>query len=99
MNSVRIETRNGYEIRLRTLLVCHGGGAPDMAGRAEDGYAAFVQIGRDGETVVDWTLPRPRQRRPSRDEAEADADALAYAVRLVDHRPFGGPPSDVPEAA
>ena len=53
MNSVRIETRNGYEIRLRTLLVCHGGGAPDMAGRAEDGYAAFVQIGRDGETVVD----------------------------------------------
>ncbi|BCG05503.1 hypothetical protein PPGU19_100710 (plasmid) [Paraburkholderia sp. PGU19] len=51
MNSVRIETCSGYEIRLRTLLVCHGGGAPDMAGRAED--AAFVQIGRDGETVVD----------------------------------------------
>jgi hypothetical protein len=71
------------------------GGAPDMAGRAED--AAFVQIGRDGETVVDWTLRRPGQRRPSRDEAEADA--MAYAVRLVDHRPFGGPPSDVPEAA
>ena len=97
MNSVRIETRNGYEIRLRTLLVCHGGGAPDMAGRAEDGYAAFVQIGRDGEIVVDWTLLWPGQRRPSRDEAEADA--LAYAVRLVDHRPSGGPPSDVPEAA
>lgn len=97
MNSVRIETCNGYEIRLRTLLVCHGGGAPDMAGRAED--AAFVQIGRDGETVVDWTLRRPGQRRASRDEAEADADAPAYAVRLVDHRPFGGPPSGVPEAA
>lgn len=97
MNSMRIETRNGHEIRLRTLLVCHGGREPRRDGSAMDGYAAFVQIEREGETVVDWHLPRPRQRRASCEEAEADA--LAYAIRVVERRPFGGPQSDVPEVA
>lgn len=46
---------------------------------------------------MNWHLPRLGHRWPSREQAEAEA--LDYAIRLVERRPFEGPPSDVPEAA
>ncbi|AFT90035.1 hypothetical protein [Paraburkholderia phenoliruptrix] len=97
MKTVRIERRNGYEIRIRTILVHDARNMPCVEGPAAGGHAAFVQIAREGEIYVDWHLPRRHKRWASREEAEAQA--LDYAVRLVERRPFDGPPPDFPEAA
>jgi len=93
MKALRIEARNGYEIRLRTIHVRHGHRAACKGEPGAGGYVAFVQVARDGEVFVNWHLPRSGRHRPSREEAESDA--LEYAVRLVDRRPFGGPPTTV----
>lgn len=97
MKSVRVETRNGYEIRLRTVMIRNGHRAACTGATAARGYVAFVQIAREGEVFVHWHLPRLGHRWPSREQAKAEA--LDYAIRLVERRPFEGPPSDVPEAA
>ncbi|MPW23739.1 hypothetical protein GCT13_45410 [Paraburkholderia sp. CNPSo 3157] len=96
MKTVRIEQCNGYEIRMRTILVHDARNMPCAEAPAAAGYAAFAQIARDGEIYVDWHLPQ-RHRRCGREQAEAQA--LGYAVRLVERRPFDGPPPDFPEAA
>jgi len=97
MKTVRIEQCNGYEIRMRTILVHDARNMPCSKAPAAGGYAAFVQIARDGEIYVDWRLPQRDRRWTSREEAEAQA--LGYAVRLVERRPSDGPPPDFPEAA
>jgi len=95
MKTLRTETRNGYEIRLRTVHARHGRRAACTAGAGAGGYVAFVQIAREGEVFVNWHLPRFCRHWPDREKAEAEA--LDYTARLVDRRPFDGPPSDVPE--
>ena len=97
MKLVRIEARNGYEIRLRAVLARHGCNATCTGETASGGYVAFVQIAKDGEIFVNWHLPRSCRRWPTREQAEADA--LDYAIRLAERRPFTGPPSDVLGAA
>ncbi|CAG9229589.1 conserved hypothetical protein [Paraburkholderia sabiae] len=96
MKPVRTEQRNGYDIRIRTLLVHDARNAPGAAAPVAVGHAAFVQIARDGEIYVDWHLPRNYEGSASRDEVEAQA--LDYAVRLVERRPFDGPAPELPEA-
>ncbi|MBP0593578.1 hypothetical protein J8I87_28575 [Paraburkholderia sp. LEh10] len=96
MKTVRTEARNGYEIRLRTIRI-HGHRAACTGASWAGGYVAFVQIVREGEVIANWHQPRVCRLRTSREKAEAEA--LQYAVRLVDRRPFDGPPPDIPEAA
>jgi len=97
MKPVRTGQRNGYDIRIRTLLVHDTHNAPVAAVPVAVGHAAFVQIARDGEIYVDWHLPRNYKGSASRDEAEAQA--LEYAVRLVERCPFDGPISKFREGA
>lgn len=56
-----------------------------------------VRIAREGEIYVDWHLAQRHKRWARREEAEAQA--LGYALRLVERRPFDGPPADFPEVA
>lgn len=93
MKPVRTEQRNGYDIRIRTLLVHDRRNAAGAAAPVAGGHAAFVQIAREGEIYVDWHLPRNYKGSVSRDEAEAQAPN--YAVRLVEPRPFDGPAPEV----
>ncbi|WP_213309288.1 hypothetical protein [Paraburkholderia sacchari] len=96
MDPVRVEMRNGLEIRMHTLGVrdVRTAACPELT--AVNGYLVFVQVVRDGEVFVNWHLPWLCRRWPSREEAESEA--LEYAVRLVDRRPFRGPRPDVTEA-
>ncbi|MPW10502.1 hypothetical protein GCT19_33570 [Paraburkholderia sp. CNPSo 3155] len=99
MKTIKIEQCNGYEIGIRTVLVHDGNGRPEAEADATSagGYAAFVQIARDGEVCVDWHMPQRQRRCATREDAEAQA--MDYAIRLVERRPFDGPPPDFPEAA
>ncbi|GJH36340.1 hypothetical protein CBA19CS91_26305 [Paraburkholderia hospita] len=90
---VRTEQGNGYDIRIRTLLVHDTRNAPGAAAPVAVRHAAFVQIAREGEIYVDWHRPRNYKGSVSRDDAEAQA--LDYAVRLVERRPFDGPAPEV----
>ncbi|PVX85710.1 hypothetical protein C7402_103287 [Paraburkholderia unamae] len=96
MEQVRIEMRNGLEIRMHTLVVRHVRTAACPERTAVKGYLVFVQVVRHGEVLVNWHLPGLCRRWPGREEAESEA--LEYAVRLVDCRPFRGPPPDVTAA-
>ncbi|CAB3807532.1 hypothetical protein LMG28688_06565 [Paraburkholderia caffeinitolerans] len=96
MEPVRVEMRNGLEIRMRTLVVRHVRTAACPERAVVNGYLVFVQVVRDGEVFVNWHLPWLCRRWLSREEAESEA--LEYAVRLVDRRPYRGPPPDVTEA-
>jgi hypothetical protein len=72
------------------------GGQPNVYLLAS-GYVSLVKIDRDVETYVEWhrsTLCRPRGTREG-----AEEEALQYAFRLVDRRPFDGPPPGMPVAA
>ena len=97
MNTVRTEQKNGYEIRVKAVRVHRGARAAPPREHAFDGYVPLIEIARDGEVYVDWHRPKPCPPRTTRDEAEADA--LAYATRLIERRPFGGPPPGLPAAA
>lgn len=97
MNTVRTAQKNGYDIRVKAVRVHRGARATLAPERAFDGYVPLVEIARDDEVYVDWHRPKPCPPRATRDQAEADA--LAYAARLVERRPFDGPPPGVPLAA
>ena len=96
MERVRVEMRNGLEIRMHTLVVRHVRTAACPERTAANGYLVFVQVVRDGEVFVNWHLPWLCRRWPSREEAESEA--LEYAVRLVDSHPLRAPLPDVAEA-
>lgn len=96
MEPVRVEMRNGLEVRMYTLVVRHVRMAACPERTAAHGYLVFVQVVRDGEVFVNWHLPWLCRRWPSHKKAEPEA--LKYAVQLVDRHPFRGPPPDVTEA-
>ena len=80
MKPVRTEQRNGYDIRIRTLLVHDTHNAPVAAVPVAVGHAAFVQIARDGEIYVDWHLRRNYKRqRQSRRGRSAGAGLRSQA--------------------
>ncbi|MFP4894257.1 hypothetical protein [Paraburkholderia sp. EG304] len=97
MKTIKIEQCNGYEIGIRTVLVHDGNRTPEADATSAGGYAAFVQIARDGEVCVDWHMPQRLRRWAAREDAEAQAKD--YAVHLVERRPFDRPPPDFPQAA
>ena len=97
MVTVRIEQRNGYDIRIRTVPVRGARDMPRAEGPGASGYAALAQMAREGEIYVDWHLPQRHRCSARREEAEAQAPG--YALRLVERCPFDGPPPDFPEAA
>ena len=96
MERVRVEMRNGLEVRMHTMAVRHVRPAACPERTAANGSLVFVQVVKDGKVFVNWHLPRLCRRWSSR--AEAESEALEYAVRLVNRRPFCGPPPDVVEA-
>lgn len=97
MNTIRSEKRNGYDVHVKVVQVHRGSSTMQDSRLPTAGYVPLVQICRDDEVVVEWHVPkcyRPRSLRK-----EAGDDALAYASKLVEQRPFDGPPSGVPVAA
>src|SRR5258706_13241386 len=97
MNRTRTENRNGYDIHIKAVLVHQGGAVSPERNASASGYVSLVKIDRDVETYVEWH--RPNLCRPRGTREEAEEDALQYAFRLVDRRPFDGPPPGMPLAA
>jgi hypothetical protein len=94
---MRTERHNGYDIHIKAVRVHQGGGAELARDRSRDGYVPLVEIERNDEVYVDWH--RPKVCAPCDTREQAEADAIAYAARLVERRPFDGPPPGLPIAA
>lgn len=87
MSNVRHDSWKGHAISVRPIAVrCVAGPSSPV-----DGYFATVRIDKDGQTIIDWHLPRHAEQWATL--AEAQRDGLDYARNLIDEDVLNVTPS------